>query len=258
MKYLNKFVFIGMLGLIAIGCNNDEEDVHDPVEQAIIDDEEIVTFLQSHYYDDTEEKIDTITSGQTSLYDDQRMIVDNVERDDIDYKLYILQLNAGGDAALAESPETGENISPSTVDSVFTKYSGYLISTGYQFDSNDNIWFTLGFDPRFDVIQGWTYGFTHFTSGFNTSVVDEPLSFEKTGHGYLFIPSGLAYGNNFVNSIPENANLAFEIELKLVNWRDQDGDGTLSKDEDANGNGNPQDDDTDGDGTPDYLDPDNP
>ncbi|MGB0837957.1 MAG: FKBP-type peptidyl-prolyl cis-trans isomerase [Flavobacteriaceae bacterium] len=253
MKYLNKFVFIGMLGLIAIGCNNDEEDVHDPVEQAIIDDEAIVSYLQSHYYDDSEMEIDSITDGQTSLYDDPRMIVDNVNQNDIDYKLYVLQLEAGGDDTLAESPETGENISPSTVDSVFTKYTGFLMSTGYEFDSNDNIWFRLD-----EVVKGWAYGYTHFTSGFNTSVVDQPLSFEKTGHGYLFIPSGLGYGNNFVNSIPENANLAFEIELKLAFWRDHDGDGTLSKDEDVNGDRDLTDDDTDGDGIPDYVDPDNP
>ena len=253
MKYLNRFVFIGMLGLIAIGCNKDQEEVHDPVEQAIIDDEAIVSYLQSHYYDDSEKEIDSITDGQTSLYDDPRMIVDDVKENDIDYKLYILQLEAGGDDTLPESPDTGENISPSTVDSVFTKYTGTLISTGYQFDSNDNIWLTLD-----QVIKGWSYGFTYFTSGFNTSMPDQPLSFEKTGHGYLFIPSGLAYGNNFVNSVPENANLAFEIELKLARWRDHDGDGTLSKDEDANGNGNPQDDDTDGDGVPDYADSDTP
>jgi len=247
MKYLNRLLALALLAVVYTACNNDEEEPHDPVQQAIIDDEVLVTYLQSHYYNDETETIDTLEStSNTSLYDDSRLgIDDDIVANDIDYKLYYLVLNEGA------------NDRPSTVDSVFTRYSGSLLTTGSGFDANDNIWFTLGFTPN-DVILGWTYGFTHFKSGDNISVPDEPLAFENTGEGYLFMPSGLAYGTTALPGIPENSCLVFEVELKLVNYRDQDLDGTLSKNEDANGNGNPNDDDTDGDGVPDYLDADNP
>ncbi|MGB0777200.1 MAG: FKBP-type peptidyl-prolyl cis-trans isomerase [Flavobacteriaceae bacterium] len=242
MKYLNRLLALALLAVVYTACNNDDEEPHDPVQQAIIDDEALVTYLQSHYYNDETETIDTLESTSSpSLYDDSRMGIDDIVENDIDYKLYYLTLNEGA------------NDSPSTVDSVFTKYSGTLLSTGSGFDANDNIWFQLD-----AVIKGWSYGFTHFKSGDNISVPDEPLAFENTGHGYLFIPSGLAYQNNIVGGIPENSNLIFEVELKMVYYRDHDLDGTLSKDEDVNGNRDLTDDDTDGDGVPDYLDRDNP
>ncbi|MDA8596533.1 FKBP-type peptidyl-prolyl cis-trans isomerase [Flavobacteriaceae bacterium] len=246
MKYLNRLLALALLAVVYTACNNDDdEEPHDPVQQAIIDDEILVAYLQSHYYNDETETIDTLESTSSpSLYDDSRMGIDDVLANEIDYKLYYFVLNEG------------VNDRPSTVDSVFTRYSGSLLD-GDAFDANDNIWFTLGFTVN-DVILGWTYGFTHFKSGDNISVPDEPLAFENTGQGYLFMPSGLAYGNNFVAGIPENSNLIFEIELKMVRYRDHDLDGTLSKDEDVNGNRNPTDDDTDGDGVPDYLDADNP
>lgn len=241
MKYLNRIVLLCLLSAVWMACGgDDDEEPFDPVQQAIIDEELIVDYLQSHFYNAEKNSLDTIYDNQTSLWDDDRLGIDNITENDIDYKLYYLTLEEGVDKT------------PSTVDSVFTRYNGTLMATGTSFDSNDNIWFTLD-----AVIKGWAYGFTHFKSGINTSQPDEPLSFEGTGKGFLFMPSGLAYQNSFLNGIPENSNLIFEIELKQVVHRDHDLDGTLSKDEDVNGNRDLTDDDTDGDGVPDYLDSDN-
>ena len=52
--------------------------------------------------------------------------------------------------------------------------------------------------PLSNVIKGWQEGI--------------PL-FQKGGYGFLFIPSGLAYGPNPQNGVPANAVMIFEIEL---------------------------------------------
>lgn len=241
MKYLKQLILFGLLSLVWIACSDDDERAPvDPAEQAIVDDELITLYLQSHFYNSEDNSLEPISDNETSLWDDDRLGIDEILENDVDYKLYYLTIEEGVDKT------------PSTVDSVFTKYNGRYMSNGSIFDANDNIWFTLD-----RVIKGWTYGFTHFKSGINTSQPDEPLSFENTGKGFLFIPSGLAYGNNPSNPSFQNMNLIFEIELKQVLHVDHDQDGVLSKDEDANGNGDLTDDDSDGDGIPDYLDSDN-
>jgi FKBP-type peptidyl-prolyl cis-trans isomerase FkpA len=80
--------------------------------------------------------------------------------------------------------------------------------------------------------------------------------YENYGEGYLFIPSGLAYGNRAQSIIPQNSPLVFKIELHDVNFADHDNDGILSSNEDLDGDGNVKNDDTDGDLIPNYLDAD--
>ncbi len=242
MKYLNRFLALSLFVALFLSCNGDEEDNFDPAVQSLEDDEALVTFMKSHYYNEAEDSVDTLTSNdRVSLFLDPRLKSEAITENEVDYTLYYLLL------------EEGTNESPSMVDRVFTDYTGYFTSNLNAFDSNEDIWFNLT-----AVIRGWSYGFPKFKSGMNNSVPGEPLSFDGTGKGYLIIPSGLAYGHNPGGLLSGFAdqNLIFKIELKFVEYLDQDGDGILSKDEDSNGNGNLEDDDTDGDGIPNYLDSD--
>jgi len=185
----------------------------------------------------------------------------------------------------------GVNDNPTRYDSVFVKYRGFRLDST-KFDENTNFNTSRGWLNLTQVIQGWKYGFPNFKSGNNVTQQGEPITFDETGKGILFFPSGLAYSNIGTSGIGPNEPLLFHIELAQVviadndndgiinkdedlnadgevsdedtdsdnfpNYldADDDGDGTLTKDEDANGDGDPTNDDTDGDGTPDYLDAD--
>ena len=275
MKLKKLLFFFGLITLLSAcggGSNNDED--FDAAAQAVIDDEALIEYLQTHYLNDADGGIYTIKNGETPLAN--FVDVQQVIKDEISYNLYYLKQNEGSSFA------------PTTADSVLTTYTGMLLDSTV-FDSRSTLtWFSLT-----SVIQGWSYGFTNFKGGNLVVNPDESFYYENVGKGILFIPSGLAYGNSLQSVIPNNSPLVFQFTLQDVNKADHDNDGILSifedldgdgnvnnddtdedgvpnyldvdddndgiltKDEDANGDGDPTNDDTDGDGTPDYLDPDN-
>jgi len=52
MRMKLKYLFILILGIGIFSCSDDDdpkEDDHDPVAQALIDDEKLINFLKSHY-----------------------------------------------------------------------------------------------------------------------------------------------------------------------------------------------------------------
>lgn len=271
-----KYISILLIAISIFSCKKDEEEKHDPVAQAIIDDEILVVFLQTHYLN-SENEIKLITEGETPLYTEVE--TDNVTFDDVNYKMYRYM----GDE--------GVGINPSSSDSIQVLYTGYLINQ-VKFDENNSYtnsksWFHLP-----SLIVGWRFGFPHYKSGERVGYPDESFGYENTGQGIIFIPSGLAYGESGSYTIPPNFPIYFTIELGAVeradadnDWvinsdedidkdqivnnddtdgdsipdyldKDDDGDGVLTKEEDANGDGDPRNDDTDGDGVPDYLDKD--
>ncbi len=274
---LKYFLFV-LLSVALISCSDDDEnaDTHDPVAQALIDDDILVDFLQSHFINE-DKRVDTIMNGEIPLYD--YVDIEDVTVNDIKYKLYYY------------TDFEGIGINPTKNDSVQIKYQGFTIDS-IKFDENlsftaSNSWLLL---PR--TIQGWQYGIPHFKEGQKVIYPDESFDYENTGKGVLFMPSGLAYGNFAQGAIPQDGIIYFYIELGSVRIvdtdadgvpdymedlnnnkdvtdddtdedgipnfldRDDDGDEKLTIDEDANGDGDPTNDDTDGDGIPDYLDAD--
>jgi len=245
LKYL---VPILTLVVTFFSCNKDNNDaeIFDAAAQAIIDDELLVEYLQSHYYipaGDYEPfgTIDTLMNDEPSLYG--QIETQNITRDDISYKLYYLLI------------DQGVNDNPTRFDSIFVKYRGFTLDS-LKFDESTSFSTSRSWLDLNGVIQGWKYGFPHFKSGNNVTEPGEPISFEDNGKGILFIPSGLAYGNVGASTIPPNTPLLFHIELALVVRSDNDNDGVLNMYEDLDGSGEASDDDTDGDGLPNFVDAD--
>lgn len=237
MKFKNIF-FILALGIVIFSCKKDDnEDTFDAAEQALIDDESLTEYLQTHYLNDDDGGIWTITNDETPLMG--QVDVQNITKDEISYKLYYL------------TQAEGVASSPSRADSVLTTYTGMLLDSTV-FDSRSSlVWFSLT-----SVVDGWSYGFTNFKGGTKILNDDESFYYENSGKGILFIPSGLAYGNFGQSFIPPNEPLIFQITLSDVNISDDDNDGVPSILEDIDGDGNVKNDDTDGDGIPNYLDDD--
>ena len=276
MKF--KYFFYFLLAAAFITCSDDDDpkDNHDPVAQALIDDEILVNFLQSHYIND-DKRVDTIMNGEIPLMD--YVEIEDVTSNDIKYKLYIY------------TNFEGVGLNPTRNDSVLLGYEGFTIDS-VRFDKSSVEasgwpWLQL---PK--TIEGWQYGIPYFKEGNKVIHPDESFSYQNAGKGVIFIPSGLAYGNFAQGLIPKNGVLYFYVELgavKIVDTdsdtvadyledindnndvtdddtdgdgipnyldRDDDGDEKLTIDEDANGDGDPTNDDTDGDGIPDYLDAD--
>lgn len=278
MKIKN-LLFFALISIVIFSCDDDNGYVpYDYAGQAIIDDADLIEYMQTHYYDVALDSIKEVTGGETPFYDNVQTEV--VVENEVTYNLYYLVR------------EVGVGYQPSNVDDVITTYRGHLLD-GTIFDKRESIavgnpWWNLT-----TLIKGWSYGLPHFIGGVNISQPNMPIEFEDYGSGFLFIPSGLAYAQVGSGGVPPASPLVFMLDLQFAvaadhdedtvlsnvedldgdgdhdnddtdgdfipNYRDSDddGDGILTKNEDANGDGDPTNDDTDGDGTPDYLDTDN-
>ena len=105
--------------------------------------------------------------------------------------------------------EMGTGVIPPTPENIIqVAYTGRLLSNGVQFDTDDSFTFTLTTaDDGSDVIAGWKFALAMMTEG---------------THATVYIPSGLAYGPNGSGSIPDNAVLVFDLELKVVNTANEE------------------------------------
>jgi hypothetical protein len=239
MNFKNLLIIIA-LGLFIFSCNkSNNTSTFDAAQQAIDDDATLVEYLQTHYLNDTDGGIWTITNGETPLMD--QVETENITKNDINYKLYYLKEVEGvGDAA-------------KKIDSVFVDYTGMLTDSTV-FDSKKSIWFDLTRILYSGGATGFAYGMENFKGGSKVVNPDESFYYENSGKGIIFMPSGLGYGNIAQSIIPINSPLIFQITLNAVNESDHDNDTILSKNEDVDGDGDLSNDDTDGDGVANYLD----
>jgi FKBP-type peptidyl-prolyl cis-trans isomerase FkpA len=225
--------------LIVFSCKKNNTNLTipdvDPVKQAVVDNDSLVQYLQSHYLN-TDGNIWTIANGERSLFED--VVTEDITFNDVSYKLYYL------------SQAEGTTISPTRSDSILVKYTGFLLDST-KFDARLLAWLDLT-----QVVQGWKYGFAHFKGGDKVINPDESLSYVNNGKGFLFFPSGLGFQNVPSGIIPVNSPLIFKIELNDVNRADHDHDGILSNLEDLDGDGEVINDDTDGDLIPNFADSD--
>ncbi|MEM6514682.1 MAG: FKBP-type peptidyl-prolyl cis-trans isomerase [Bacteroidota bacterium] len=267
MKLKNLFFIVFLITICSLSCRPDETDINqipprDRTEQQITDNDSIIGYLQTHYYNSalfenggnysiSDIVISELPTDENGNYQDlpnpeeNTLLIDDVETlttnfEDADYEFYILRINQGG----------GET--PNFTDNVKIRYSGNLLDE-VVFDTNVNA------DDPLDmtaVIRGWVQVIPTFSAAESGPFIndDGTLAYDNYGLGVMFIPSGLAYFNQGRTGIPAYSNLIFKFELYDTSVFDHDGDGVLSHLEDLNDNMNVFDDDTDGDLAPNYFD----
>lgn len=245
-----------IIAVLLYSCRDNSPNIvpFDFEKQEKKDNELLVSFLKKHYFEPsttstsssfgTIKVLKTATTGKKSLFEQIKQL--KVKENEVEYTLYYYIYKQG-------IPSPAKNF-PTIMDSILVKYNGQRIikadSISKSFDSRNSVtWLDLN-----SVIKGWTYGFTKFKGGKNITS-SGPITYENSGRGILFIPSGLAYKNRGNGAILPNENLLFYIDLlDHVENTDHDNDGVPSIKEDPNNNGNPRDDDTDKDRIPNYLD----
>ena len=248
-----KLILLFFFIIINISCRPDDEDEEEPLrdylEQSLDDDQKLVQYLKSHYYnyqdfndvlnDDIEIKIDTIlpeNNNLKSLFDlavQTSIPLASNQGEIIDHKLYHIVIREGD----------RKDDKPSIADSVYLSYKGKLLD-GNVFDKKTNpVWFDTA-----NVIRGFRYGLQYFSPGNFIQRENGTIDFNNFGRGLIFMPSGLGYFNTAQSNIPSYSPLIFEISVFTINRADHDNDGVLSIDEDPNNDGNPYNDDTDEDG----------
>lgn len=241
--------------LISCSKDNDNFDIItvapiDPAVQAQLDDEILVRFLQTHFYNredfdnppsgfDFIVRIDTISgenSAETPLFN--QVITKSIEEDGVQHKYYVL---------LAKE---GLGSRPTFIDSTLVNFRGSLL-TGDVFDSSVTpLWFDLA-----SVVRGFGLVMPELKTSDNFRLnEDGTLSFDNFGVGTVFMPSGLGFKNIPQSGIPPNSPLIFSIQLFFKIEADHDQDGIPSFMEDLNQNLNILDDDTNGNGLPDFSD----
>lgn len=241
------FLLVGLIMAFCYSCSKDSNSVtnFDHAAQALKDNDSIVKFLKTHYFDKSLDVIKPLINGKISLFDDtEKLKRKKVTEREVNYTLYYYVEREG-------KPIINKGY-PTVADSVLTKYNGVrLVNTDSlttSFDKGVN-WFVLT-----SVVRGWTYGLTNFKGGENTTS-NGPITYKNSGKGILFIPSGLGYRNNSNSKIPANSNLIFYVELwDHIKNTDHDNDNVPSIKEDRNNDGNLKNDDTDKDGIADFLD----
>ncbi|HNU60019.1 MAG TPA: hypothetical protein PKI08_08720 [Aquaticitalea sp.] len=259
--------FLPLLILVIVAsCNRDDDSddfvVADRGEQQVIDNELLVTYLQTHYYNAStfetpgDYHISDIIITELPKDDDgnylpmpdpdqNALLIDAVETKvdtfaDTRYEYYVLKLNHGGGP------------SPHFCDMVYVNYSG-MLEDHDEFDSTVN---PVNFDIM-NLIPGWSYVLPDF--GTAESVATNPdgtLSYTNYGLGVMFLPSGLGYFASPNAGMSLYSNLIFKFELYQTKVNDHDNDGVPTYIEDLNGNKYAFDDDTDNDSSPNFLDTD--
>lgn len=263
--------------LVFSACKKDDDggediivvEIRDRTEQQVIDNDSLVGYLETHYYnssafiDNTDPSIseliitelaegETVPEGHTLLKDD--IETHNLVYQDTDYKYYILRLNQGGGTDM-----------PTFADTVRVNYEGSTLD-GNVFDSKVNP-INIDLVETITGVYGWVKVFPQFNSAVSFDENgDGTVNFVNHGVGVMFMPSGLAYFSNAQTNIPSYSPLIFKFDLLQVFVNDHDNDGVPSYMEDLNKDDNynvnfddltdETDDDTDGDGNPDFTDTD--
>lgn len=259
MKIGRYLLVCGILALSFVGCDkdDDEEVVQIPPadrgEQQIIDNDSLVGYLNTHYFNSDElagmvspgmndivitklEEGESVPTGHKLLWGNLTEGITTLA--ETEYQYYYLTINEGG----------GDN--PNFSDMVRLNYRGNLQNESI-FDSSVN---PVTFDLT-NLIPGWSRVIPKFKTAVDfVENGDGTVSFEDPGVGVMFLPSGLAYFSGVTLGVPTYSNLIFRFELYQTQVNDHDQDGIPSYIEDLDNDIDLVDDDTDEDTLPDYID----
>lgn len=254
------------------GLVNPFEDV-DYEALAKSENDSILKFLNTHYYDENTDLVKSINNGQASMFSNTNNLkIVDVTQNEIDYKLYVYITEEGiPDFRDNSNPNLGRKENPTKMDSIFVNREGVLLINNSidvdPFDQADQTWWSLISTFNFinaapSPIIGWVEAFPYLKSGQNITN-NGPIRYQNTGKAYILMPSGLAYPSiNYVPGQPIDPLfdqiIVFKVELlDIVENTDHDNDGTPTINEDADGDQDPTNDfsDTSNPTLPDYLNP---
>lgn len=277
MNRLSKNILIVVTLVSLFSCKKDEESLFGLVkieDQAGVDDELLIDFLSTHYYNEEEFTnannisgfkydikiseeaevtgydsnndgvIDANDIDDTTLFTRQRLI-DIVETksildNDVAQNLYILRVRGG--EGLKQ---------PKFCDSTFLSYRGTELDL-IPFDEQIHpVWLDLS-----TTVKGFSESISdNFkTASSSTPNGDGTNTFTDFGVGAVFMPSGLGYFANPPASITPYAPLVFTFKVMNMIVTDHDQDGVPTYIEDLNGDHNLANDDTDNDLLPNAAD----
>ncbi len=253
-------LFLFVLAFTFIQCDDTTRSVipslRDYEEQRTADNDSIISFLQSHYYnyedyadaasgERVEFTIDSLVNApsKTPMIDqvfEHEVQVKDQDGNFITHTMYVIP-----------NVKEGVGDSPTIADEVYITYKGMFLD-GHSFDQSDQqVWFT-----GLSTIQGFYELYPFIKRG--TWEVDSAtglISYDGFGTAVVIMPSALGYYGS--QSGPrEYAPLIFAIDLYTFASADHDQDSVPTSAEDIDGNRHFTDDidDTDGDGIPNYLD----
>ena len=230
----------------------------DRTEQQVIDNDSLVSYLQTHYINvailnnNTSISFDNIEinelpeDGQLPNPDQNYLLIDLVETFtttyfDVEYEYYVLRINQGG-----------SEISPNFSDKVRVSYEGSLMDDTL-FDSSIS---PVDFDLT-ATIAGWGRVLPEFNNAQDFTInPDGTVTYDNPGIGVMFLPSGLGYYSAAAGSVPVYSNLIFKFKIFQSEVNDHDFDNVPSHLEDINENYDLTDDNSDDDTFADFVDSD--
>ena len=263
MKFKLYILLITIL-LLGFSCGDDDDDgiievpEADRTEQQVIDNDSLVSYLQSHYVDASllsnnptisfnEIEINQLPDdGELPNPDQNSLLIDIVETltttyFDVEYEYYILKINQGG----------SEN-SPNFSDKVRVSYEGTLMDDTV-FDSSST---PVDFDLT-STIAGWGRVLPEFNIAEDFVInSDGTVTYNNPGIGIMFLPSGLGYYSAAAGSVPVYSNLIFKFKVFQSELNDHDFDNVPSHLEDINGDYDLTNDNSDDDTFADFVDSD--
>lgn len=277
MIKIKNIIAIIVFAVLIVACENDNLRVNpfadvDHKALAVSENDSIVRFLTTHYYDEAKDSLKLITNNELAMIDDtERLKIIDTTRNNINFKMYVFVTEEGiPELRDKNNPNSERKSNPTKVDSIFVNRKGIqLINNDLDtapFDESNETWWSLASTfglPEYapNPILAWVIGFPYLKSGQNITN-NGPLTYANTGKGYFFIPSGLAYTSiNFQFGQNPNAlfdkTIVFKVELlDIVEDTDHDQDGTPTINEDANNDGDVTNDFSDSStNLPDYLNP---
>ena len=263
MKFKLYILLITIL-LVGFSCGDDDDDgiievpEADRTEQQVIDNDSLVSYLQSHYVNAsllsnnptisfTEININQLPDdGELPNPNQNSLLIDIVETltttyFDVEYEYYILKINQGG----------SEN-SPNFSDKVRVSYEGTLMDDTV-FDSSST---PVDFDLT-STIAGWGRVLPEFNLAEDFVInSDGTVTYNNPGIGIMFLPSGLGYYSAAAGSVPVYSNLIFKFKVFQSELNDHDFDNVPSHLEDINGDYDLTNDNSDDDTFADFVDSD--